>query len=220
MIPARQQQAAGTGLIGGVMAQAPDQQQDPQQPQAPQGQQPQPAQQGGGTERVVLAAMKILYEKQPSDSIVKMLRSGDPAQALAQTALFVMKVLYDESKGSIPAEVIVPAAGSVVQLLAELARAAKIELSDEQVQQVAATVQQRIQERFKNGKPPVGMPGQQQAAPAGAAAAGPEGAVPTPAGPPAAAEISQPAAAAAQQDVGEPGEGDPNDPDKLKERGV
>lgn len=108
------------------------------------------------TERVVLAAMKIMYEEKSSDGVVGMLRSGEPAQALAGTALFVLKTLNGKAGGRIPPPALVSASSSIVDLLAELAQAAKVQLADEQVEQAKTLVAQRLQ-----GK--AGQPAQQQA---------------------------------------------------------
>ena len=129
----------------------------PQQPGLIQGAQ-QPQQQGGDAmQRVLLAAQKVLYSPETTPGVVNMLRSGDPVQALAQADLFILKALFDESKGTMPKEVIAPAAAQVMPLLAELAQAAGVKVAPQQVQQAAQIVQQRLQKH---------LGGAQQAAPA------------------------------------------------------
>lgn len=99
-------------------------------------------------QRIVLGAMKIIYTKSTSDGVVRMLRGKEPVQSLAQTTLFVMKALYDASKGTVPTNLIAPAAKSVTDLLAELAQAAGVKLSPQQVEQASGIVQARLQSRF------------------------------------------------------------------------
>lgn len=85
-------------------------------------------------ERVVIAATKLIHTPQISQQILKMMKAaGDPAAALAQTTVFIMKTLIDHSNGTIPTNTIVPAGRQVVDLLAEIAAAAKLFKADRQV---------------------------------------------------------------------------------------
>ena len=114
-----------------------------------------PAQEEGSPlDRVLVAAMKVLYDKSTSDGVVNMLRKGEPVQALAQTSLFVMKALYDESKGTIPPPVMVPASGAVTDYLAELSQAAGVQLSEEQAAQAKQFVMERLSARFSKQAAP------------------------------------------------------------------
>lgn len=114
-------------------------------------------------QRVVLAAMKLMYEEKTSGHIVRMLKGGNPAQALAQAGLFVMKVLFDLSQKKIPPNIIIPASLHVLKLLAELALASGVKLSIPQMHQAQAIVQQRLQQRFGGGQTQPPQPQPQQA---------------------------------------------------------
>ena len=117
--------------------------QPPAQPAPEQAAQPAtPAAPGGNPEqgntgmadafkRVVEAAMRVIYSKSTSDGVVGMLQKGDPVNALAQTTLFVMKALFDESKGKIPAPVMVPASRAVLSLLAEMGTVMGLQMDEE-----------------------------------------------------------------------------------------
>ena len=124
----------------------PEQMQQPQAQPGPAAPTPRPMSQA--FERVVLAAQKVLYTKPSSDAVIKMLRSGEPAQAIAQTTLFVMKVLFDESKEKIPPPVMVPSAKAVLFLLSELAGAAGVQVNEQVSQQAEGLVVQSLEKRF------------------------------------------------------------------------
>jgi hypothetical protein len=61
-------------------------------------------------QRVLLAAMKILFSKQANQQL---LPSGDP-RAQAKAVIDVVTTLYNESQGKMPAEIIVPVSVSLL----------------------------------------------------------------------------------------------------------
>jgi hypothetical protein len=95
--------------------------------------------------RVMVAAGKIIYDDKTFPAIMKMLQGDDPAQSLARTTMLVMSALYQQSKGSMPPDVIPRAAAAVMALLAELAAESGIELGPEQLDQAKAMVEQALQ---------------------------------------------------------------------------
>lgn len=118
--------------------------------------------------KIILAAMKVLYAKETSDKVVAMLRAGDPVQSLANTALFVMRALYEQSNKSMPVDAAVTAADSIVDLMAELAQAAGVEIEDAGVEQAKAVVVQTLQQKMGQQAQPQSQvqPAQQQPPPA------------------------------------------------------
>ncbi len=83
-------------------------------------------------EKVVLAASEVLYDEKSSRGVTQMLQSGgDPATAMAQVTVMIMVQLDEKSGGTIPEEVILPAAVEVLELVAELATSQKIFEVDE-----------------------------------------------------------------------------------------
>ena len=121
-------------------------------------------QQGDASLRVSLAAMKVLYDKSTSDGVVRMLtKTGDPMNALVQTSMFVLRILFDQSKGKIPPDVLTQASGQVVSLLAELGQAAGVDMQavEEKAKQVVA---QQLQQKLSQQP---ATPGQSPAMPAG-----------------------------------------------------
>lgn len=84
-------------------------------------------------QRIVIAATKMIHTAQISQQLLKMMKAAqDPAAALAQTTVFVMKTLMEQSKG-FPQTAIVPAGKEVIGLLAEMAQAAGLFKADQQV---------------------------------------------------------------------------------------
>ena len=145
----------GKGMIRGAMAQEePAMQEEPQQEAAAE----KPAQskrpQGNGA-RVLQAAMTVLYSKATRGGVARMLKGKDPVASLAQAVLFVLKVLHDEARkggSGIPPDLLLAAIPELVKRLAEMAEAAGVQLTPEQVQQVEAVVTQRMQQRL-SGQP-------------------------------------------------------------------
>ena len=130
-----------------------------EQMQAQLGEQAQPKDDAGT--RVILSAMKILYDKATSDGVVQMLtKTGDPMSALVQTSMFVLRILFDQSKGKIPPDVLLAASVPVVVLLAELGTAAGVDMKavEEKAKQV---VMQQLQQKLAQQQ---AQPVQQQSA--------------------------------------------------------
>lgn len=82
--------------------------------------------------RLVLAAMKVVYDKTMTPQLLQMLSSGEPAQSLAQAVISVVSGLKQQAKGIDPNEVnrLVPA---VMKMLTELAEAANLFKADRNV---------------------------------------------------------------------------------------
>lgn len=109
--------------------------------------------------RITLAAMKVLYEQATSEGVVRMLQQkGNPVTVLAQTSLFVMKALFDESRGTMPPELVARAAPTVVKMLAELAQAAGVAVDENEAAQAEQLVTQRLQARFQGQQAPAQEP--------------------------------------------------------------
>jgi len=75
-------------------------------------------------EKVVTAAMSILYDKQASGPIMEMLsaRSDDPAQAIADASTKLLLGIDEQSGGTMPEVVILPAGAEIVPMVGEFAR--------------------------------------------------------------------------------------------------
>lgn len=138
------------GLIQEQMRQP--QQSTEQAPEQPQQTQPEQGQESPAL-RVVLAAMKIMYEKTTSDGVVKMLRRGAPVEALAKTTLFILQILQTESKGSIPQQVMLEAVEPILGLLAELSVAAGAQLTPEMADQAKQFVMEQLQKAARGERP-------------------------------------------------------------------
>lgn len=75
-------------------------------------------------DQVVMAASQVLYSDQTNPRVLKMLEAGadNPAQAIADVATMVIVQLDEQSGGTIPEVVIIPAAAEIAELVAELAQ--------------------------------------------------------------------------------------------------
>lgn len=105
----------------------------------PQASQPQSSNEGGEAvtpemqqifERVVLAGMSVLYSEKTHAGIVNMLRSGDPAEAIANVVTTVMVQLDKKSNGQIPETVILPASADILADVVELAKRIGIQVDE------------------------------------------------------------------------------------------
>lgn len=99
-------------------------------------------------QRVVMAAMRVLYTPQTRNGVVSMLQKGSPVNALAQTTLMVMKALFDQSKGKIPGPVMIPAARAVLTLVAEMGNAMGLQMGEEQSKQAMQLVEGSLAKHF------------------------------------------------------------------------
>ena len=138
----------------------PDQEMPQEQMQEGGAEEPGEKPQDDGGTRVILAAMKIIYDKSTSDGVVQMLtKAGAPVHALVQTSMIILGALMDQAKGRIPPDVLAQASGQVVTLLAELGDAAGVKMqdvADQAKQAVAQLLQQKL-----SGKPAGDAPADQ-----------------------------------------------------------
>lgn len=110
----------------------PPEQEGPQEPQKA----PQKPQADGGQEayeRVVLAASDVLYSEETMPDVLNLLKSDDPAKAIADATVMLIGQLDEQSGGTIPEDVIIPAAAEIAELIAELGQAKGLFQVDEQV---------------------------------------------------------------------------------------
>lgn len=118
--------------------------------------------------RIVIAAKKILAQPQAAQQLVQMMKvAGDPANGVAQATIFLLKQLYEKSKGTLPPKAIVPAAQEIIVDVARLGAAAGLfKLSPELVKQAVLIAIQLFTQEAKAMQ-------QQKAAPAQLAAPAP-----------------------------------------------
>jgi hypothetical protein len=84
-------------------------------------------------ERVVLAGIQAMSDPASNESIMKMLSDGanDPAQALVETTAAIVIQLDEQSGGTIPEVVIIPAAAEIMSNVAEFAQQSKAFIVDD-----------------------------------------------------------------------------------------
>lgn len=79
-------------------------------------------------ERVVIAAGKVLYESPSHETVMETISSSvDVENGIAEAVTTVLLQLYEKSRGTMPGEVILPAATEVIAMALELAQAAGVE---------------------------------------------------------------------------------------------
>lgn len=117
-----------------------EEQEDAAQGEAPQGASQQVY------ERVVMAASKVLHDPKRMQAIIQMVKAhGNPVAGLADATIFVMQMLFQISKGSIPQEVIVPAGQEVLQMIAEMCeRAGILKVTPELLKQAAGVAAAKV----------------------------------------------------------------------------
>ena len=151
-------------------AQAPAQVQTPAQ--APALAQPSPAQAKPDSQAkailrgFVIAAMKIVYDKETSQQLIAMMKAGadNPPQAVAKAAQMVLGLMQGEVKGINP-ELVYTSAMQVVLFLFELASISKTFEGDMKMVQQAIQIlsQQKQSEPAQPTEQPVAQPAQQPA---------------------------------------------------------
>lgn len=72
-------------------------------------------------DRIAYAAKIALYDEGTHEDFMAMLKQGEPAQALAQTAGTLFQQIDQKSGGKIPEDMILPAAEQVLDLVIEMA---------------------------------------------------------------------------------------------------
>lgn len=96
-------------------------------------------------QRVVQAAMKVIYDSQHGQEIMNILQhSQSPAQGLADATYMLMSELVQLSKGTMPKSVIVPVGKEVMGLIAEMAQKAGIAESPQIMQQAMQIIAQKM----------------------------------------------------------------------------
>lgn len=89
---------------------------------APQG--AQPGTPGGSpSDRILAAALRILHDPSTSPQFVSMLRSGDPAEAVARVATTLVQAIVEKSKGKVTKQMILPVFKQIIDAVLELAKA-------------------------------------------------------------------------------------------------
>lgn len=113
--------------------------------------------------RIVMAAMKALYDPQTGPKIMGMVKAAkDPAQGLAQATIVLLTEFVKIANGTMRAELIVPAAKYILILIAEMADAAGLTQGPEVVGAAMKLLMVQIKEAVSPGK---GAPGQEQPPP-------------------------------------------------------
>ncbi len=85
-------------------------------------------------ERVLQAGIKLMFDPRTRAETMQMIAApGDPVQKIAQGVGSVMVVLFEQSNGTMPQQIIIPVAVELVMHVVEVVREAGAEISNEQV---------------------------------------------------------------------------------------
>lgn len=96
-------------------------------------------------ERVVMAAMKVIYDPTSGKQILDMLRNAaSPAEGLAEATYTMMQEFLQISKNTMPKQVIVPAGKEIMQLIAEMAVNAGIAEGPQVIQQAQQIIMKKM----------------------------------------------------------------------------
>lgn len=133
-----------------------------------QAQQPTQAQANpADVDRIVVAAKEAMSATAPQ--LLKMMQAaGDPVRALAQTLIFLMKQLYEKSKGTMPPQAVIPAAQQVLADLAKIGESGGLFKATPEMLQKALAVAAQLFMREQKMDPNAIM-AQAKGAPQGAA---------------------------------------------------
>jgi hypothetical protein len=116
------------------------------------------------SERLVLAAQKIIYDPNVSKQLLEIIKQGDPVQGVVHAAMVVLDQLREKVKG-IPQDMAYAVAPAVVMDLFRLAEAAGVvQVKPEMVAQARQALVQAIQARAQ-GQGPAAQPAAQPAQP-------------------------------------------------------
>jgi hypothetical protein len=87
-------------------------------------------------ERVVLAGRKLMYSDQMSDQIGQLMKGpGALGDKLGQGVLGLMAIITDQSKGTLPPQIIIPAGAELVAEAADLLHKAGVKVTDQDIAQ-------------------------------------------------------------------------------------
>lgn len=100
---------------------------------------------GDAYEAVITAAKKIMYSEQMKPQLMELLRSDMPvAEKLGMGATALVAMLYTQTNGTMPPQLIIPAATELVAEAADFMRKTGLEISDDDVAEGMATVVEMI----------------------------------------------------------------------------
>lgn len=124
-----------------------------------------PAEMGDAYEAVITTAKKIMYSDQMAPQVKELLRNQDMSmgEKLGMGATAVMAMLYTQTNGTIPPQLIIPAAIELVADAGDFVRKAGAKVSDDDIAEGMASVVEMILDRagVKPDQIPALLQGQQ-----------------------------------------------------------
>lgn len=111
-------------------------------------------------QRVLVAALKIIHSPRITEKLLRIMRTiENPAAAIAQAAVIVMKALMSKARG-MPKEIILPVLGKIMEEVAQVGTAAKILTASPEILKQAEQIiiaQMQKQAQPEQGQMPQGQ---------------------------------------------------------------
>lgn len=138
----------------------------------PQGQ-PSP-QNADALQRVVMAGMRIMYDQKVFPAFAQAIKADPSPQGIAKQTAGLMKMLQDKAQGSIPRQVMIPAAMMLLfEMMSFMVQAKAIDRPDDATMKAAMTTLVKLLVQVFAGAPAAPPQGGPQAVPQAAPAAPP-----------------------------------------------
>ena len=98
-----------------------------------------------GYEAIVLAARKIMYSDQMKPQMMELLKGpGSMGEKIGKGVVALMAILWDQTNGTIPPQLVIPAATELVAEAADFLRKAGMKVSGDDVAEGMATMVEEI----------------------------------------------------------------------------
>ena len=116
-------------------------------PQAVRSQMNIPADKAQAYDRIVAAGKKILYSEQMQPQIDELIKTpGDMGEKIGQGVVGLMALLLDKSNGTLPPQLIIPAATELVAEVGDFLKQSGMKVSDADISEGMASMVQLLME--------------------------------------------------------------------------
>jgi hypothetical protein len=142
-----------------------------------------PKDMGAAYDAVISAAKRIMYSEEMKPQMVELLRSpGELGDKIGQGVVALMAILYTQTNGTMPPQLIIPAATELVAEAGDFLKKVGVKVTDNDIAEGMAAVVEQIlgtagiqPEQIPELIAQQGQPQPQQAAPGGAPELSPDG---------------------------------------------
>lgn len=107
-----------------------------------------PPDKAGAYERIVAAGKKILYSEQMQPQIDELIKApGDMGQKIGQGVVGLIALLLDQSNGTLPPQLIIPAATELVAEVGDFLKQSGMKVSDADISEGMASMVELLMEK-------------------------------------------------------------------------